>query len=143
MPCGGGEVVVLRQHLCLRMETDAIKFDVLPIAVVYVHLAIADARVALGVVVKHAMGECYSLLVVVLIMACSRVCDAHLVMVVQLYPGHCDKVRAVGYVEQTIVGVAEVAMINPYVMAVVESHAVDTSACKPYVADDDTPTILH
>lgn len=125
------------------METYAIQFDILPIAVVDVHLAVADARVALGVVVKHAMGECYSLLVVVLIMACSRVCDAHLVMVVQLYPGHCDKVRAVGYVEQTIVGVAQVAMVNPYMMAVVESHAVDTSACKPYVADDDTPTILH
>ena len=119
------------------METYAIQFDILPIAVVDVHLAVADARVALGVVVKHAMGECYSLLVVVLIMACSRVCDAHLVMVVQLYPGHCDKVRAVGYVEQTIVGVAQVAMVNPYMMAVVESHAVDAPARKPYVADDD------
>ena len=125
------------------METYAIQFDILPIAVVDVHLAVADARVALGVVVKHAMGECYSLLVVVLIMACARVGDAHLVVVVQSYPRHRHKVRAVGDVEQSVVGVAEVAMVNPYVMAVVESHAVDTSACKPYVADDDTPTILH
>ena len=68
------------------METDAIQLDVLPIAVVYVHLAVADARVALGVLVEHAVGEGYALLVVVVIMAGARVGDAHLVVVVKPHP---------------------------------------------------------
>ena len=50
------------------------------------HLAVANARVALGVVAEHTVGESDPLLVVVLIMACSGVGNAHLVVVVQFYP---------------------------------------------------------
>ena len=86
MSRSGGKIVVFRQHLCLRVETDAIQLDVLPIAVVYVHLAVTNARVALGVFVEHTVGEGYALLVVVVIMACARVGDAHLVVVVKPHP---------------------------------------------------------
>ena len=139
--CRRREVVVLREHLSLRMEADAIRADILPIAVVDVHLAIADARIALGVVLEHTVCECHTLLAVVLIVASAGVCDAHLVVVVELHPRDGEEVRTVGDVKQTVVRIGEVAMVHPHMMAVVEGYAVDAPFLQEDVADDDVALV--
>ena len=46
-------------------------------------------------------------------------------------------------VEQSVVGVGEVAVVNPYVMAVAHRNAILASLCEDDVSEDDVVLVLH
>ena len=125
------------------MEADAVTRDVGPIAVIDVGTTIANARVTLNIVGKPAMGIGDMFATIVLEMARARIDNRHLVVVMEFGPTARQIVGAQCEVEQSVVGVGEVAVVNPYVMAVAHGDAVFASLCEDDVSEDDVVLVLH
>ena len=121
------------------METNTIRGYILPETVIDVHLSITDSRISLHIIFEHTMREGHPLLVVILVVASTRIRYAHLVMVVQFHPGDGEEIRTVCNIEQAIVGVREVTMVNPHMMAVVESNTVNTTFLQRDIPYNDIP----
>ena len=125
------------------MEADAVTRDVGPIAVIHMGTTVADARIALYIVGKPAMGIGDMFATIVLEMARARIDNRHLVVVMEFGPTARQIVGAQCEVEQSVVGVGEVAVVNPDVVAVAHRDAVFASLGEDDVSEDDVVLVLH